>query len=78
MGGDLLLLQQLQAMLTKVLTDVKRIRGKIEDGNLHRQCVFEVVDDSLGNFIVRKKKTVSKQCLQWLYIEEKNRSNLDG
>ena len=56
MGGDLLLLQQLQAMLTKVLTDVKRIRGKIEDGNLHRQCVFEVVDDSLGNFIVRKKK----------------------
>ena len=55
MGGGLLLVQQLQAMMTKTLTDVKRIRGQLEANNLHPQRVFDVIDDGLGNFIVRKK-----------------------
>ena len=55
MGGDLLLIQQLQAMMTKILTDVKRIRSELEANNLHPQRVFDVVNDGLGNFIVRKK-----------------------
>ena len=55
MGGDLLLVQQLQAMITKILTDVKRIRDQLEANNLHPQRVFEVVDDDLGNSIVKKK-----------------------
>ena len=45
MRGGLLLIQQLQAMMTKTLTDIKRIRGQLEAYNLHPQRVFEVVDD---------------------------------
>ena len=55
MGGGFLLVQQLQAMMTKTLTDVKRIRGQLEANNLYPQRVFKVVDDGLGNSIVRKK-----------------------
>ena len=50
--GGLLLIQYLQAMLAKTLTDLKRIRGQIEADNLHPQSVFEVNDDSIGNSIV--------------------------
>ena len=55
MGGGLPLVQQLQAMIIKVCTDVKRIRDQLEDDNLHPQRIFEVVDDGLRNFIVKKK-----------------------
>ena len=55
MGGGLLLVQQLQAMITKVSTDVKRI-------GVNWKMTLEVVDDGLGNFIVNKK-IVSKRYL---------------
>ena len=41
--------------MTKILTDVRRIWDQLEANNLHLQRVFEVVDDGLGNSIVRKK-----------------------
>ena len=55
MGGGVLLLQQLQTMMTKTLTDVKWIRGQIEANNLYPQCVFEVVDDGLENSIKKEE-----------------------
>ena len=55
MGGGLLLVQQLQTMITKVCTDVKRI-------GVNWKMTLEVVDDGLGNFIVNKK-IVSKRYL---------------
>ena len=75
-GGGLLLVQQLQAMVTKTHTDVKRIRGQIEAKNLHPQCVFEVVDDGLGNFIVRKKDFREKTMLTMSSPKKRNRSAL--
>ena len=62
----LLFVQYLQAMMTKTLTDFKRIRGQIETDNLHPQSVFEVNDDGLGNSIVRNFFFVSKQCSRCL------------
>ena len=76
-GGGLLLVQQLQAMMTKTLNDVKRIRGQIETGNLRSQYVFEVVDDSLGNSIVMKKKFREQTMLAMSSQRKRNRSALD-
>ena len=70
-GGGLLLVQQLQAMVTKTHTDVKRIRGQIETNNVHPQCVFEVVDDGSGNFIVRKKYFREKTMLTMSFQKKK-------
>ena len=78
MGGGLLLVQQLQAMMTKTLTDVKRIRGQLEANNLHPQRVFEVVDDGLGNSIVRKKDFREQAMLTMSSQKKRNRSALDG
>ena len=60
--SGLLLVEYLQAMITKTFTDLKQIQGQIEADNLHPQSVFEVNDDGLGNSIVRNKNFVSKQC----------------
>ena len=56
--------------MIKTLTDVKRIRGQIEANNLHHQYVFKVVDDRLGNFIVRKKGFREKTMLT-MFVKKK-------
>jgi hypothetical protein len=76
-GGGLLLVQHLQIMMTKILTDLKRIRGQIEADNLHPQSVFEVNDDELGNSIVRKKDFWEQAMLAMSFQRKKNSSSLD-
>ena len=54
-GRGLELVQHLQAMMTKVVTNVRRIRAQQDSEILHPQTVFEVVDDGMGSSIVRRK-----------------------
>lgn len=38
--------------MTKTLNDGKRLWGQREADSLYPQCMFEVVDDGFGNFII--------------------------
>ena len=76
--GGLLLVQQLQAMMTKTLTDVKRLRDQIEADNSHPQSISEVVDDDLGDFIVREKDVCEQAMFVMSSQRKRNRSALDG
>ena len=64
-AGGIQLVRHMQAMMTKVLTDVKRIRSHQASNSVHPQIVFETVNDGLGNSIVRKpdfhEKAMSSQ-----------------
>jgi len=54
-GGGLELVQYLQPMMTKVVTNVRRIKAQQDLEILHPQTIFEIVDDGMGSSIVRRK-----------------------
>ena len=76
--GGLLLVQQLQVMMTKTLTDVKQIREQMKTDILHPKSVFEVDDDDLENSIVRKKDLCEQAMIVISSQRKRNRSTLDG